>query len=191
MNLNEIIKLRRNVKPKFFTGEQIPDSLVLDLLSTANWAPTHGYTEPWRFVVFTGASLAKFAKFQADLYKVSCAPDLYKELKYNKLITSPLLASHIVALVVNKSKNTRIPLVEEIAATSCGIQNILLSASSKNIAVHWNSGGMTYKPEMKTYLGFEEADQVLGFLYLGIAPDEINKLGRRLSTIEDKITWRK
>ena len=191
MNLNEIIKLRRNVKPKLFTGDLIPDALVTEILSTANWAPTHRYTEPWRFVVFSGASLISLAEFQADLYKSSTPVDLYKALMYTKLKTTPLLASHIIALVVHKSVNTRIPLVEEIAATSCSVQNVLLSAASKNIAVHWTSGGMTYKREMKTFLGFEDKDQVLGFLYLGIAPTEVNKEGRRLSTIEDKIAWRK
>ena len=116
---------------------------------------------------------------------------LYKELKYTKLKSTHLLASHIIALVVHKSINTPIPLVEEIAATSCGVQNILLSAASKNIAVHWTSGGMTYNPEMKTYLGFDAKDQVLGFLYLGISPTEVNKEGRRLSSIDEKITWMK
>ena len=191
MNLNDIIKLRRNVKPKLFTGDLIPDAIVTEILSTANWAPTHGYTEPWRFVVFSGASLKILAEFQAELYKSSTSVELYKELKYTKLKSTPLLASHIIALVVHKSINTPIPLVEEIAATSCGVQNILLSAASKNIAVHWTSGGMTYNPEMKTYLGFDAKDQVLGFLYLGISPTEVNKEGRRLSSIDEKITWRK
>ena len=191
MNLNDIIKLRRNVKPKLFTGDLIPDAIVTEILSTANWAPTHGYTEPWRFVVFSGASLKILAEFQAELYKSSTSVELYKELKYTKLKSTPLLASHIIALVVHKSINTPIPLVEEIAATSCGVQNILLSAASKNIAVHWTSGGMTYNPEMKTYLGFDAKDQVLGFLYLGISPTEVNKEGRRLSSIDEKITWMK
>ncbi|MFQ3269454.1 MAG: nitroreductase, partial [Flavobacteriales bacterium] len=97
MNLNEIIKLRRNVKPKLFTGDLIPDALVTEILSTANWAPTHRYTEPWRFVVFSGASLISLAEFQADLYKSSTPVDLYKELMYTKLKTTPLLASHIIA----------------------------------------------------------------------------------------------
>ncbi len=71
------------------------------------------------------------------------------------------------------------------------MQNILLSASTQNIAVHWTTGGMTYMNEMKTFLGFTEKDQVLGFLYLGKSPEHIKKEGRRLSTIENKVIWRK
>lgn len=191
MNLNEIIEHRRNVKPKFFTGETIPDSTVSTLLSSANWAPTHGFTEPWRFVVFSGDSINSLASFQSELYKSSISKELYKDLKYEKLKINPLLASHIIALVVEKSVGTKISLVEEIVATSCAVQNILLSASTQNIAVHWTTGGMTYMNEMKTFLGFTEKDQVLGFLYLGKSPEHIKKEGRRLSTIEDKVIWRK
>ena len=191
MNLNDLIKHRRNVKPKLFTGEIIPDSIVSTLLSSANWAPTHGYTEPWRFVVFSGKSISTLAVFQSELYKSSISTDFYNELKYEKLNNHPLLASHIIALVVEKSVGTKISLLEEIVATSCAIQNVLLSAASLNIAVHWTTGGMTYNDEMKSFLGFEDKDQVLGFLYLGKSPEHINKEGRRLSTLADKVIWRK
>ena len=191
MKLNEIINNRRNVKPKFFTGETIPDSTISTLLSSANWAPTHGFTEPWRFVVFSGDSINSLASFQSELYKSSISKELYKDLKYEKLKTNPHLASHIIAIVVEKSVGTNISLLEEMVATSCAVQNVLLSAAAENIAVHWTTGGMIYKDEMKTFLGFTEKDQVLGFLYLGKSPEHINKEGRRLSTIEDKVIWRK
>ena len=42
MNLEQLIKHRRNVKPQFFTGELIEDQLVKQILETAKWAPTHG-----------------------------------------------------------------------------------------------------------------------------------------------------
>ena len=49
---------------------------------------------------------------------------------------------------------------------------------------------MTYTDEMKTYLGFEEKDRVLGFLYIGKSDNRINKEGIRLSTIESKTIWK-
>ena len=191
MNLDQIIKLRRNVKPSFFTGEVIPDSEVLELLISANWAPTHAYTEPWRFVVFSGNALNDFAKFQSTLYKDSTPEHAFKELKYQKLKSNPLLASHIIAVVVHLTEKSTIPILEEIVATSCSVQNILLAAACNKIAVHWTSGGMTYTPEMKSFLGFEPNDLVLGFLYLGKAPEKINKEGKRLSSISNKVTWNK
>lgn len=190
MELEEIIKLRRNVKPQFFSGEEISDSDVKDILESANWAPTHGFTEPWRFVVFSGFSKLDLAMFQSDLYKSKTNAESFQQIKQDKLLKTPHLASHIVAVVVHNSVNTTIPLLEEIVATSCAVQNILLSAAEKEIAIHWTTGGMTYTDEMKTFLGFENKDKVLGFLYLGKSENRINKEGRRLSTMESKTSWR-
>lgn len=190
MNLDQIIKLRRNVKPQFFTGELIEDHVVKDILDSANWAPTHGNTEPWRFIVLSGESISNFATFQSNLYKSKINPESFQQIKFDKLVDTPSLASHIIAVVVHKSVNTTIPLIEEIVATSCAVQNILLTAATKDIAIHWTSGGMTYTDEMKTYLGFEEKDRVLGFLYIGKSDNRINKEGIRLSTIESKTIWK-
>ena len=161
-----------------------------DVLESANWAPTHGYTEPWRFVVFSGASKMKLAEFQSDLYKSKTDVTSFKQIKFEKLLKTPSLASHIIAVVVYNSINHRVPLIEEVAATSCAVQNILLSAAEKKIAVHWTTGGVTYDDEMKSFLGFENKDVVLGFLYLGRSKNKINSAGRRGSPIERKITWK-
>lgn len=32
-------------------GERVSDAEVQQILEAANWAPTHGKTEPWRFAV--------------------------------------------------------------------------------------------------------------------------------------------
>jgi nitroreductase len=190
MDLKEIIQVRRNVKPQFFTGEQLENQDIKEILESANWAPTHGYTEPWRFIVFSGESISNLATFQSNLYMSITVAESFEQIKFDKLLSTPNLASHIIAVVVHKSVNTTIPLLEEVVATSCAVQNVLLAASTKNIAVHWTSGGMTYTDEMKNYLGFEEKDRTLGFLYLGKCDSRINKEGRRLSTIESKTIWK-
>ena len=191
MNLKDLIERRRNVKPSFFTGEVIPDSDVLAILNTANLAPTHGYTEPWRFVVFSGNALEDFANFQSKLYESLTPNERFEKRKFTKLKETPLLASHIIAIAVSPVEKSKIPLIEEIVATSCAVQNMLLTAAANNIAVHWTSGGMTYTEEMKSFLGCKTKDLILGFLYLGKAPDKINKEGKRVSLISEKITWNK
>ena len=190
MELEKIIKHRRNIKPQFFTSDVIPDQEIKDILESANWAPTHGFTEPWRFVVFSGSSRQDFATFQSDTYKSKVAPKSFQKIKYHKLLSKPLLASHIIAVVVKNTEHAKIPFLEEIVAVSCSVQNILLSAAKKNIAVHWTTGGVTYSDEMKIYLGFEKKDTILGFLYLGRSNDKINQKGNRLSGMENKIIWK-
>ena len=55
--LLQLLKRRRSVFPKDFNGRPVPQDAVDLLLEAANQAPSHGNTEPWRFVVL-GANVA-------------------------------------------------------------------------------------------------------------------------------------
>lgn len=188
MNIKQRIIKRRNVKPKFFNGKRLQDSLIENILEAANWAPTHANTEPWRFVVFSDNAINEFAKYQAELYKKEVDAKKFSKTKHEKLLKTPLLASHIVA-VISKNSNSKIAFLEEVVATSCAVQNILLVAAENNVAVHWTTGGMTYSNSLKTYLGYSEPDQVLGFLYFGYCDEKINIDGIRISSIGEKVRW--
>jgi len=67
--INELVRQRRSVYPKDYTGAIVPDSVIEQMLENANWAPNHKLTEPWRFVVFTGTGLKALAAFQSECYK--------------------------------------------------------------------------------------------------------------------------
>ena len=96
--LNLLIRTRRSVFPdQYVPAKRIPDDIISQLLENANWAPSHKLTEPWRFVVFAGEGLKKFAEFQSGLYKET-AGEKFKQAKYEKLLSTPLLCSHIIAI---------------------------------------------------------------------------------------------
>ncbi|HMX05109.1 MAG TPA: nitroreductase family protein, partial [Chitinophagales bacterium] len=65
-SLNTIIRSRRSVKPEQYNTTPIAESIILEMLENARWAPTHARTEPWRFVVCTGDGLKRFAEYQAE-----------------------------------------------------------------------------------------------------------------------------
>src|SRR6188768_1545412 len=91
---NELVKNRRSTFPKqFVPGKSVPDEIIQQILVNACWAPNHGQTEPWQFTVFSGKGLEKLASFQSELYKKKSAQN-FKEDKYQKLKSNPLLASH-------------------------------------------------------------------------------------------------
>ena len=81
----------------------------------------------------------------------------------------------------------KIPAFEEMAATACAIQNLLLGATTFNIASYWGTGGMILKPAMKQFLNLRVEDEVLGVLYLGYA-DEQPK-GVRKTPLTEKVKW--
>jgi len=49
--LNSIIRNRKSIYPNDYTGDEIPDNLIREILLNANHAPTHRMTQPWFFKV--------------------------------------------------------------------------------------------------------------------------------------------
>ena len=186
----ENIHTRRTIKPEQCIPGEITESDVWKILECANWAPTHGYTEPWRFVVFSGNAKHQFAFDHAEMYKAESGAENFKQIKYDKLIHRAKTTSHILAIVNKRGSNPRIPEIEELQATAMAVQNMQLAASAMGFAAYIHSGGMTSKLVMKEYLGFEKEDQVLGFLYLGIPNGDEKAPGRRISTIQNKVEWK-
>lgn len=158
------------------------------MLDSANWAPTHGLTEPWRFVVFTGKGLSKLGEYQASLYKQITPVTEFKQTKYDKLVQRPMLASHVIALGMIRQPSQKIPLIEEIASVACAVQNMMLTATAYGVATYWTTGGITYAEEAKPYFGLHNPeDRLMGFLYVGFAKDEWPSGTRR--PIDEKIRW--
>ena len=107
--INRLIRNRRSVFPQQYdAGKKVPDEIIEQILVNATWAPTHKLTEPWRFVVFTGDGLKKFAQFQADEYKQRVG-DNFKQAPYEKFLANPLKASHVIALCMKRDATKGVP----------------------------------------------------------------------------------
>lgn len=166
-------------------GKKIPDEQVEALLELADWAPTHGSTEPWRFVVYSNPT--DFCHQHAELYKQSVTTDNFDNGTYNKLYTQGDKASHVIVAVMKRGSLPKIPAVEEIEAVACAVQNILLGATAMGIASFWSTGGMISKQPMKDMMELGEEDRLTGVLYLGYADN--NPAGSRVIPLKEKIKW--
>lgn len=187
--IKQVIAERRTIKPELFNGKQISKEIIQDMLDAANWAPNHGLTEPWRFIVFSGEhGVQQFGRIHADLYKQETPVEQFLQKKYETLLHKPDKASHVIVVVMKRGDNNNIPEIEERAATACAVQNMLLTAEAHQVAAYWGTGGMCYHPALKKHFGFEEQDQVMGFLYLGYSDAEKQE-GIRSSSASEKTRW--
>ena len=184
-NLTSIIQNRRTIKPFMMNGHKIPNGHVAAILELADWAPTHGYTEPWRFVVYEDP--AQFCAAHANIYRENTSDEDFNEGVFNNLLYQGDKASHVIIAYMKRGKLPKIPEFEEMAATACAVQNLLLAATSLNIASYWGTGGMTLKPAMKQFLQLGEDDHLMGVLYLGYADEHPE--GKRTIPLEEKVTW--
>lgn len=186
--VNELIRKRRSIFQNQYTGERVADEIIYQMLSNANWAPTHKLTEPWRFVVFTDEGIKILAIFQSELYKkITLADGTFKEDRYHNLKTKPLLSSHIIAVGMKRDEKKSVPEVEEIGAVFCAIQNIYLTATAYGVGCYLSTGGITYFDDAKSYFGLDMNDKLLGFIHVGI-PKTNPPEGKR-KPVDEKIKW--
>ncbi|SFE62003.1 nitroreductase family protein [Thermoflexibacter ruber] len=185
--INHLIRHRRSTFPRQYSGEKVEKAIIEQILENANWAPTHGKTEPWRFFVFTGEGLQKFADFQAEMYQKFTPLEKFSPEKYEKMKQDPLKASHIIGIAMKRQKEGKIPEIEEVEAVACAVQNMYLTATAYGLGAYWSTGGVTYMEEAKEFFGLGEKDKLLGFFYIGKiatpSPD-----GERFP-ISEKVSW--
>lgn len=186
--LSGIIKKRRSIKPSLFNGNKIPDEQIMQLLELADWAPTHTFSEPWRFVVYSGEKVNEFSRQHALLYQQFTPEEKFMQNKFDSIIANGKKSSHLVVCIMKRS-NEKLPVMEEIAAASCAVENILLGAAALDIAALWSTGGMTLNAAMKNHFQLDEQDQILGILFLGKTDEQVE--GKRKIPLSEKIVWGK
>jgi nitroreductase len=185
--LKEIVIDRRSIKPAVFNGKKIEDNQIRQLLELGNWAPTHGFTEPWRFLVYGDEAVQQFCHQHAELYRQATTAATFNAGKYEKQQHNGDKASHLILVYMRRGDNVNITELEELCSTAAAVQNILLGAEALGISVLWSTGGMIMHPVMKTLLRLREEDIVIGLLFLGYT-DEAARPGRRMPA-EGKTTW--
>jgi nitroreductase len=185
---DSLIKNRRSVFQQDYTGENIDDLIVKKILEAALWAPTHKLTQPWRFIVFTGAGLKALAEQQAAIYKkVTEADGTYREERYQNLRTKPLLSSHIVVVIMKRDEKKSVPEIEEVGAVFCAVENLYLATTAYGVGGYLSTGGITYFEEAKDLFGLEPEDKVLGFFHLGIPKRAPSAMKRK--SLDEVMQW--
>ena len=72
--LKGIIENRRSIFPRDYSGETIDDEVLNEIFESANFAPQHKKTKPWRLKIFRGEEKDKLGDKLAELYKSTTSP---------------------------------------------------------------------------------------------------------------------
>ncbi|ANQ48300.1 nitroreductase [Flammeovirga yaeyamensis] len=185
--ISKNIRERRSFYPLEYTQEEIPKEDIMEFLEDANWAPNHGLTQPWRFVVFEKEGLQTLSDVQGKVYKKNTPEEEFEEKRYEKLKKLPLLSNYVIGIIMHRGTNKKIPKQEEMLAVACAVQNIALGVSAKGYGGYWSTGGLVKFPQAKEYFGLNEEDEFMGLFYIGTISGQ-KKVGNR-DNISDKVTW--
>ncbi|GHE40956.1 nitroreductase family protein [Sphingobacterium griseoflavum] len=183
---NEVLKAiqyRRTVTQNNFTEQDISRDELITILEAANAAPTHKRTQPWRFVVFQKDGLQRLGTALRAIYKDITPAEKYSEATELNMGKKATTANVAIAIVVNYTGE--LPEWEELAATSCAVQNLWLAAHSLGIGGYWATPGLIN--HLSAFLKLDENQKCIGLFYLGHHETEPREPVR--SAIEEKIRW--
>lgn len=189
--LMDNIQNRRSYPLKQLTDEPVALEHIELMLEAANWAPSHGHTEPWRFTVFTGAARQILSDAFAEAYRQLTPPEKYnptaEQMQRDRAWQAPVWISIGMVPAFNDHGEQRMPEWEELIAVGCAVQNAHLVATSLGLGAKWTSGAVVTHPHVAHLLGLEAPDRLLGFFYVGHpAIDQPSGLRRPL---EEKVRW--
>lgn len=186
--ITEIIRDRRSIYPEQYSTRKIQREQIELLLNNAIWAPSHGLTQPWRFVVLQDNALLKLSEVLGKAYLEETPKELQNDKKLIKLINRPKLASAVVVLIVEREAITKISEADDFAAVACAVQNMHLTATAQGIGAFWSSTNMVKTNQFRTFLELNDQQTCIGLFYLGYPSVEWPKGQRK--PIEYVTRWK-
>ena len=173
------IRNRRSLGLSRLRPDPVDRRLIERMLEAANWAPSHGDTEPWRFCVFAGAGREALAA----LFEAAHGDENARK----RAFTAPVW----ISIGMDPARKPDGSLVmtedEERMAVACAVQNLHLMASAQGLAGMWHSKGISTDPAVAQGLGLEPPARLLGFFMCGW-PNAAWPTGER-RPLSEKVRW--
>jgi nitroreductase len=177
--LFDAIRNRRSMGLSRLKPDPVDHSLIERMLGAADWAPSHGDTEPWRFTVFTGDGRERLA----DLFESAEGHEGARK----RAFAAPVWISIGMAPVLKEDGSLLMSEDEELMAVACAVQNLHLMASALGLAGMWHSKGSSVHSAVAHGLGLDPPARLLGFFMCGWpATDWLTSTRRPLS---EKVRW--
>ncbi|MFC7393330.1 nitroreductase family protein [Scopulibacillus cellulosilyticus] len=188
MDVIEAIRTRRSIGK--VTEEMPPRDHIEKILESAIWAPNHFKTEPWRFTVLAGEGRKKLGDVygKINVEKLINPSEEEKTEAYNKGLNKALRAPIIIVIAVEPSEKEKVEQIEEVEATACAVQNMMLTAHALGLASIWRTGKPTYTEAMKKAFEISEKGMVLGYLYIGY-PQEVKSEPPKKKPVQEIAEW--
>lgn len=167
-----LLQSRRDVRGNhFLRNEPVSDDDIQRILQAATWAPSVGFSQPWRFVVIRDDAVKNQVaeSFKKENDKAANLFDerqkQYQQLKLEGIHESPVN----IAVFYEPSSA---PVLGQTAMNEmgeysvvCAVQNMWLMARSMNIGMGWVS--ILNPEEVKEALSAPESHKLVAYLCVG------------------------
>ena len=138
-------------------------------------------------MAFYGHQKNAKAKLGAELgriYKAIIPAEKFLQKKYDSFAQKTSQANVIIAINIQFHED-KVPNWEEIAATSCAVQNMALTAEALNVGAYWSSPPLI--EHLGDFLGLAENEKCYGLFYMGYHKEPKRKANR--TPMSEKVKW--
>lgn len=143
-----------------------PSGEVLENIQKAAFrAADHGRMRPWRFLVLEGEGLNALGEIFACAEQAKNAALSEKERE--RALGRPLRAPMVIVAIASPQANPKVPEIEQVLSTGAAVQNMITAAYAQNVGAIWRTGDYAYDKHVMAGLGLQQAEKIVGFLYLG------------------------
>lgn len=189
--LSRAIAHRRSLGLARLKPDAVDPEMIQRMLVAADWGPSHGDTEPWRYTVFTGESRNALGDAFAEAYRGDTDESTFKQITFDsyrdRALSAPVWISIGLTPFLLADGKMKMSMEEEMMAVACSVQNMHLMASAQGLAGMWHSKGISVHPRVAKFLGLEEPSKLLGFFFCGFPDVEWPDGERR--PLSSKVTW--
>jgi len=182
---SDSLELLMNRQSQWPLGLPIPSAEELHLVfEAAVRAPDHSNLKPWRFIVVKDGALQSLGEVFADAAIKQNPLDRGKASRA-QAGAAPLL----IAVGAQISPASKVPEIEQMLSVGAAAMNILNALHILGYGAYWASGSNTYDKDVRSALGLKgEADQLLGFIYVG-TPTKLRAAKERVSSDHFVTYW--
>jgi nitroreductase len=169
--LLSLLRTRRSV-PALLLRAPGPSEAEIDAaLEVAMRAPDHGALRPWRFVLIRGAARERLAELFVRRMREREPPS--PPHKIDKAGAQTRTAPLVIAVGAKLVREHKVPEIEQLLSCGAAVMNLLDAFHAQGYGAILLTGPNAYDGEIAAALGFGPDEQLLGFVYVGSRPAQL------------------
>lgn len=166
--MDAIDAIQRRTSIRRFRPDTVPRETIARLLDCAVRAPNHKLTEPWRFVVLTGAARSRFAELRArhrlKRYTDPASEEARAGFEKVRRETEATPVLVVVMCAVDPDELTR---EEDYAAALMATANLMIAAESLGLGTYLKTGGIMRDPDVASLVGLADGFRIVAVVSVG------------------------
>ena len=186
--MDAITAISTRTSVRRFRPDPVPQTAIQQLLDCAVRAPNHKLTEPWRFVVLTGAARDRLAEIRARHRRKRFAdPEGPEAQVAADKVRRESRETPVYIVVMSAVSNDEITREDDYAASMMAIANLMTAEQSLGLGTYLRTGGVMRVTDLLALAGVQESFRVVGIISLGYPAEE--EVPRRRRAAGELTRW--